>query len=218
MAAGICSLLNIVVSLTCTATSNSTFTYMADLHIHPSAVIDAGAQIGDGTRIWHFCHVMPKAIIGSNCNIGQNVFVDNNAIVGNGVKIQNNVSVYNGVVLEDGVFVGPSAVFTNVINPRSFIERKTEYKKILVKKGATIGANATIVCGISIGEYALIGAGSVVTKDVPAYGLMMGNPARQKGWISEQGYTLQFDENGKAICPGDATTYRLKDNMVHKIS
>lgn len=221
MVTGICSLPNIVpaaAGLICTATNHSTFTFMLNPLIHPTAVIDAGAQIGEGTRIWHFCHVMPKAVIGSDCNIGQNVFVDNNASVGNGVKIQNNVSVYNGVVLEDGVFVGPSAVFTNVINPRSFIERKTEYKKILVKKGATIGANATIVCGISIGEYALIGAGAVVTKDVPAYGLMMGNPARQKGWISEQGYTLQFDENDKAVCPGDAATYQLKDNMVHKIS
>jgi UDP-2-acetamido-3-amino-2,3-dideoxy-glucuronate N-acetyltransferase len=215
--ASICRLPNIVVSLTFTATSNSTFTFMSAQLIHPTAVIDPGAQIGAGSRIWHFCHVMPKAIIGSNCIIGQNVFVDNNAIVGNGVKIQNNVSVYNGVVLEDGVFVGPSAVFTNVINPRSFIERKAEFKKILVKKGATIGANATILCGISIGEYALIGAGAVVTKDVPAYGLMMGNPARQKGWISEQGHKLQFDEDGKAVCPGDQATYALLNNAVHKI-
>jgi len=191
---------------------------MSNQLIHPTAVIDAGAQIGEGTRIWHFSHVMPRAIIGSNCNIGQNVFVDNNAIVGNGVKIQNNVSVYQGVVLEDGVFVGPSAVFTNVINPRSFIERKTEFKQILVKKGATIGANATIVCGISIGEYALIGAGAVVTKDVPAYGLMMGNPARQKGWISEQGHTLHFDEDGNAVCPGDNATYQLLDGQCKKTS
>ena len=174
---------------------------MSNQLIHPTAVIDAGAQIGEGTRIWHYSHVMPRAIIGSNCNIGQNVFVDNDAIIGNGVKIQNNVSVYNGVILEDGVFVGPSAVFTNVINPRSFIERKTEFKNILVKKGATIGANATIVCGLSIGEYALIGAGAVVTKDVPAYGLMMGNPARQKGWISEQGHTLHFDDDRERIFP-----------------
>src|SRR5437868_7297088 len=180
---------------------------MAGTFIHPSAIIDEGAKIGAGTRIWHFSHVMPKATIGENCIIGQNVYVDNNAIVGNGVKIQNNVSVYNGVVLEDGVFVGPSAVFTNVINPRSFIERKTEFKKILVKKGATIGANATIVCGISIGEYALIGAGAVVTKDVIPYALMVGNPARQKGWVSEQGYTLKFDNEGKATCPGDGTIY-----------
>ena len=186
--------------------------------VHESSVIDQPCLIGEGTRIWHFCHIMPKAIIGSNCIIGQNVFVDNNAIVGNGVKIQNNVSVYNGVVLEDDVFVGPSAVFTNVINPRSFIERKTEFKKIVVKKGATVGANATIVCGVSIGEYALIGAGSVVTKDVPAYALMMGNPARQKGWISEKAYNLAFDENGKGVCPGDRATYQLLDDKVCKIS
>ena len=186
--------------------------------IHPTALIDAGAQIGEGTRIWHFCHVMPKAVIGRNCIIGQNVYVDNNAIVGNGVKIQNNVSVYNGVVLEDDVFVGPSAVFTNVINPRSFIERKTEFKNILVKKGATIGANATIVCGLTIGEYALIGAGSVVTKEVPAYALMMGNPARQKAWVSQQGHKLQFDEKGKAVCPGDAAVYELSNDTVRKIS
>lgn len=191
---------------------------MSNQLIHPTAVIDAGAQIGEGTRIWHYSHVMPRAIIGSNCNIGQNVFVDNDAIIGNGVKIQNNVSVYNGVILEDGVFVGPSAVFTNVINPRSFIERKTEFKNILVKKGATIGANATIVCGLSIGEYALIGAGAVVTKDVPAYGLMMGNPARQKGWISEQGHTLHFDDDGKAVCPGDNAIYQLLDGQCKKLN
>ncbi len=190
---------------------------MSNQLIHPTAIIDAGAQIGEGTRIWHYSHVMPRAVIGSNCNIGQNVFVDNDAIVGNGVKIQNNVSVYNGVVLEEGVFIGPSAVFTNVINPRSFIERKTEFKQILVKKGATIGANATIVCGISIGEYALIGAGAVVTRDVPAYGLMMGNPARQKGWISEQGHKLQFNEDGKAVCPGDGSIYQLLDDQCSKL-
>ena len=189
---------------------------MSNRLIHPTAVIDAGAQIGEGTRIWHFSHVMPRAVIGSNCNIGQNVFVDNDAIVGDGVKIQNNVSVYKGVVLEEGVFVGPSSVFTNVINPRSFIERKTEFRNILVKKGATIGANATIVCGLSIGEYALIGAGAVVTKDVPAYGLMMGNPARQKGWISQQGHTLHFDEDGKAVCQGDNSIYQLLDGQCTK--
>ena len=149
---------------------------MSNPFIHPSAIIDEGAQIGAGTRIWHFCHVMPTAIIGSSCILGQNVYVDNHAIIGNGVKIQNNVSVYHGVVLEDDVFVGPSAVFTNVINPRSFIERKTEFKNIVVKKGATIGANATIVCGLTIGEYALVGAGAVVTKDVQPYALVIGNP------------------------------------------
>jgi UDP-2-acetamido-3-amino-2,3-dideoxy-glucuronate N-acetyltransferase len=191
---------------------------MSNPFIHPSAIIDAGAQIGAGTRIWHFCHVMPTAIIGSNCILGQNVYVDNHAIIGNGVKIQNNVSVYHGVVLEDDVFVGPSAVFTNVINPRSFIERKTEFKNIVVKKGATIGANATIVCGLTIGEYALVGAGAVVTKDVQPYALVIGNPARQLGWVSEQAYRLVFDEQGRAVCEGDGSLYQLQGNVVAKIS
>ena len=191
---------------------------MSNPFIHPSAIIDEGAQIGAGTRIWHFCHVMPTAIIGSNCILGQNVYVDNHAIIGNGVKIQNNVSVYHGVVLEDDVFVGPSAVFTNVINPRSFIERKTEFKNIVVKKGATIGANATIVCGLTIGEYALVGAGAVVTKDVQPYALVIGNPARQLGWVSEQAYRLVFDEQGKAVCEGDGSLYQLQGNVVAKIS
>jgi UDP-2-acetamido-3-amino-2,3-dideoxy-glucuronate N-acetyltransferase len=160
---------------------------MPQILIHSSAIIDAGAQIGAGTHIWHFCHVMPGAMIGKNCNIGQNVFVDNNVFIGNGVKIQNNVSVYNAVTLQDDVFVGPSVVFTNVINPRSFIERKNEFKSTLVKKGASIGANATIVCGITIGEYAMIGAGAVVTKDVEAYALVVGNPAKQVGTVNEKG-------------------------------
>jgi UDP-2-acetamido-3-amino-2,3-dideoxy-glucuronate N-acetyltransferase len=158
-----------------------------DTQIHGSAVVEDGASVGPGTSIWHFCHVMPAAVIGSHCNIGQNVFIDNNVRIGNGVKIQNNVSVYNGVSLEDDVFIGPSVVFTNVINPRSFIERKTEFKPTLVQKGASIGANATIICGISIGEYAMIGAGAVVTKDVPAYALVVGNPARQVGWVDKEG-------------------------------
>ena len=191
---------------------------MSNIFIHPTAVIDAGAHIGEGTRIWHFTHVMPQTTIGTDCIIGQNVYIDNNTVLGNGVKIQNNVSVYNGLILEDGVFVGPSVVFTNVINPRSFIERKTEFKQTIVKKGATIGANATIVCGNNIGEYALIGAGAVVTKDVPAYALVMGNPARQKGWVSEQGYNLVFNEEGKAVCPGDKAIYQLANNLVNKIS
>ena len=191
---------------------------MSNPFIHPSAIIDEGAQIGAGTRIWHFCHVMPAASIGSNCILGQNVYVDNHAIIGNGVKIQNNVSVYHGVVLEDDVFVGPSAVFTNVINPRSFIERKTEFKNIVVKKGATIGANATIVCGLTIGEYALVGAGAVVTKDVQPYALVIGNPARQLGWVSEQAYRLVFDEQGRAVCEGDGSLYQLQGNAVAKIS
>ena len=160
---------------------------MQHTSIHHTAVIDEGASIGEGTHIWHFCHVMPTAVIGKNCNIGQNVFIDNNTIIGNGIKIQNNVSVYNGVILEDDVFVGPSVVFTNVINPRSFIERKTEFKQTIIKKGATIGANATVLCGITIGEYAMIGAGAVVTKDVEAYMIMMGNPARAMGKVDKDG-------------------------------
>ena len=162
---------------------------MEKAQIHETAVIDEGAVIGPGTHIWHFSHVMPAAVIGSNCNIGQNVFIDNKVTVGNNVKIQNNVSLYNGVILEDAVFIGPSVVFTNVINPRSFIERKNEFKPTLVKEGATIGANASIICGITIGEYAMIGAGAVVTKDVQPYALMVGNPARQSGWVDREGNT-----------------------------
>jgi UDP-2-acetamido-3-amino-2,3-dideoxy-glucuronate N-acetyltransferase len=186
-------------------------------NIHPTAVIENSATIGEGTNIWHFSHIMPKAIIGNHCNIGQNVFVDNYAIIGNHVKIQNNVSIYNNVQLQDDVFIGPSAVFTNVTNPRSFIERKNELKATLVKKGATIGANATIVCGIIIGEYAMIGAGSVVTKDVLPNALMIGNPAIQKGWVSEAGNTLKFDKNNEAICSHSNHKYLLKDNRVVKI-
>ncbi len=177
--------------------------------VHPTAVVDEGAQIGAGTRIWHFSHIMPTARIGQGCNLGQNVFVDNNAIIGNGVKIQNNVSVYNGVILEDYVFCGPSMVFTNVINPRSEIERKSEFKTTLVRRGATIGANATIVCGVTIGRYALIGAGAVVTSDVPDYALMVGVPARQVGWISRHGHRLvDRDEEGAWVCPQSGWRYR----------
>lgn len=185
-----------------------------NIFIHPSAIIDEGARIGAGTRIWHFCHLMPACIIGENCNIGQNVFIGNNAIVGNGVKIQNNVSVYNGVELEDDVFLGPSVVFTNVINPRSFIERKEEFKKTRVKKGATIGANATILCGNEIGRYAMVGAGAVVTKPVPDHALVTGIPARQTGWISRAGERLNFDSQGLAQCPQTGETYKLADNQV----
>lgn len=160
---------------------------MPKTQIHSSAIIDTGASIGEGTHIWHFCHIMPEAIIGTNCNIGQNVFIDNNVNIGNGVKIQNNVSVYNGVTLQDDVFIGPSVVFTNVINPRSFVERKAEFKKTLVQKGASIGANATIVCGVTIGQYAMIGAGAVVTKDIPEYALVVGNPGRIVGKVNESG-------------------------------
>lgn len=191
---------------------------MTNFFSHPTAVIDAGAQIGAGTKIWHFSHVMPTAVIGNKCNIGQNVYIDNNTRIGNNVKIQNNVSVYNGVELEDDVFAGPSMVFTNVINPRSFIERKTEFKKTLVKKGASIGANAVIVCGNTIGEYAFIGAAAVVTKDVPAYALMVGNPAKQLGWVSAYGHRLAFDENGMATCPESKQQYQLINNTVQLIS
>lgn len=160
---------------------------MEDVFIHDSAIVDNGAQIGKGTKVWHFCHIMPMAVIGANCNLGQNIFVDNNCVVGNGVKIQNNVSVYNGVILEDDVFVGPSVVFTNVINPRSFIERKNEFRSTVVKKGATIGANATIICGVTIGEYALVGAGAVVTKNVLPYTIVTGNPAKVSGKVDREG-------------------------------
>jgi len=181
---------------------------------HPTAVIDEGASIGAGTKIWHFSHVMPKAVIGKNCNIGQNVYIDNNVTIGNGVKIQNNVSVYNGVVVEDEAFLGPSMVFTNVNNPRSFIERKNEFRVTLVRKGASIGANATVVCGHTIGEFAFVGAGSVVTRDVPAYALVVGNPARQTAWMSAYGHKLEFDNDGMATCPESGQRYRLAQQVV----
>ena len=184
---------------------------------HPTAVIDDGAIIGEGIHIWHFSHIMPTAKIGNNCNLGQNVFIDNNVRIGNGVKIQNNVSVYNGVILEDDVFVGPSVVFTNVINPRSAIERKTEFKNTILKRGATIGANATLVCGVVVGEYAFVGAGAVVTKNIPAYALVVGNPAKQTGWMSDKGYKLSFNDEGKAKCEGDNSEYVFKNNTVSKL-
>lgn len=182
---------------------------------HESAYIDAGANIGKGSKIWHFCHIM-QAQVGEECILGQNVFVANNVIIGNRVKIQNNVSVYESVDLEDDVFVGPSVVFTNVINPRSFIERKEEYKYTLVKKGASLGANVTVVCGVTIGEYAFVGAGSVVTKDVPAYALMVGNPAKQTGWMSEAGAKLSFGFGHHAICPISGEKYLLQHGIVTK--
>lgn len=182
--------------------------------VHPTAVVDEGAQIGAGTRIWHFSHVMPTARIGKRCNLGQNVYVDNNTVIGNGVKIQNNVSVYNGVILEDNVFCGPSMVFTNVINPRSEVERKHEFKPTQVKRGATIGANATIVCGITIGEYAFIGAGAVVTRNVPAYALMTGVPAHRVGWICQCGVKLDFGEGGEAVCEGCGRRYEKVGDMI----
>lgn len=186
--------------------------------VHPTSVIDEGAVIGEGTRIWHFSHIMPGAIIGKNCNLGQNVMVGSKVILGNAVRVQNNVSIYEGVICEDDVFLGPGAVLTNVINPRSAISRKAEFKTTLIKKGATIGANATIVCGNTIGEYAFIGAGAVVTKDVPAYALIIGNPGRQTGWMSEYGQKLQFDAGNKAVCSESGDVYVLENNAVRKIS
>ncbi len=187
---------------------------MTELFIHPTAVVDVGAIIGEGTRIWHFSHLMSGCRVGSNCTIGQNVFIDNNALVGNEVKIQNNVSVYNGVVLDDHVFVGPSVVFTNVINPRSFIERKSEFKTTKVGRGATIGANATIICGTEIGEYSFIAAGSVVTKSVPAFALVKGNPAKISGWVSRSCYPLVFNDKGYATCTCTQEKYLLSGNRV----
>lgn len=187
------------------------------MQVHPSAIIDPGARIGAGTRIWHFCHLMPKCTIGENCILGQNVFVDNNVVVGNRVKVQNNVSIYNGVILEDDVFLGPSMVFTNVINPRSFIERKNEFRKTYIHKGATIGANATILCGVEIGSYAMIGAGAMVVKNVLPYALVVGNPAQQIGWVSEAGITLDFTPEGLAVCSATGKKYRLKNRMVFAV-
>ncbi len=185
-----------------------------DYFAHPTAVIDEGSNIGAGTKIWHFSHIMPDCTIGVKCNIGQNVVISPGVILGNNVKIQNNVSVYTGVTCDDDVFLGPSCVFTNVINPRSAINRKNEYAKTHVGKGATIGANATIVCGHNIGAYAFIGAGAVITKDVPAYALMIGNPARQTGWMSEYGHKLSFDAEGNATCAESGHKYKLTNGTV----
>lgn len=185
---------------------------------HETAVVDDGCQIGAGTKIWHFSHIMSKCVIGENCNIGQNVVVSPEVVLGKNVKIQNNVSIYTGVICDDDVFLGPSMVFTNVINPRSAVNRRGEYARTHVGKGASIGANATIVCGNDIGEFAFIGAGAVVTKYVPPFALVVGNPARQTGWMSEYGHRLQFDENGEAICPESNEKYVLKDGFVSKIT
>lgn len=185
---------------------------------HPSAVIDEGCKIGKGTRIWHFSHVMSNCVIGENCNLGQNVVVSPDVVLGNNVKVQNNVSIYTGVICEDDVFLGPSMVFTNVTNPRSAVNRRGQYAKTIVGKGASVGANATIVCGHTIGSYAFIGAGAVVTKDVPAYALVVGNPARQTGWMSEYGHKLKFDKDGIAVCPESGQKYRLSDNQVTRIA
>ncbi len=184
---------------------------------HETAVVDPGCTIGEGTKIWHFSHIMPNCVIGERCNIGQNVVVSPEVILGNNVKIQNNVSIYTGVICEDDVFLGPSMVFTNVTNPRSAVNRRDQYSKTVVRKGASIGANATIVCGHDIGEYAFIGAGAVVTKTVPAYALVVGNPARQIGWMSEFGHRLEFNTEGFATCPESGDTYQLIDNKVIKL-
>ncbi len=185
---------------------------------HESAYIDEGCVIGRGSKIWHFSHVMSNCTLGENCNIGQNVVISPNVTLGRNVKVQNNVSIYTGVICEDDVFLGPSMVFTNVINPRSAVNRKSEYAKTTVKKGASIGANATIVCGNDIGEFAFIGAGAVVTKSVPAYALLVGNPARQTGWMSEYGHKLKFDNDGMAVCPESNQKYKLENNKVSKIN
>lgn len=184
---------------------------------HETAVIDEGCEIGMDTKIWHFSHVMPGCKIGESCNLGQNVVVSPGVILGRNVKVQNNVSIYTGVICEDDVFLGPSMVFTNVINPRSAIVRKSEYKETLIKKGASIGANATIICGNSIGEYAMIGAGAVVTKEVKPFALVVGNPSKQIGWISEYGNRLAFDEKNRATCSESGLVYGLQDNKVYKI-
>ena len=185
---------------------------------HETAVIDENCVIGDGTKIWHFSHVMSGCVIGEQCNIGQNVVISPKVVLGRNVKIQNNVSVYTGVICEDDVFLGPSMVFTNVINPRSHVNRKNEYAQTIVRKGASIGANATIVCGNEIGEYALIGAGAVITKEVKPFALVIGNPARQTGWVSRNGQKLSFDDNGLATCPETGEKYKLNDGFVKLLS
>jgi len=187
-------------------------------YAHPSAIIDEGCEIGEGTKIWHFTHVMPNCKLGKNCNLGQNVVISPEVVLGDNVKVQNNVSIYSGVICDDDVFLGPSMVFTNVINPRSAVNRRDQYLKTHVGKGASIGANATIVCGHDIGEFAFIGAGAVVTKTVPAFALVVGNPARQTGWMSEYGHKLKFDANGIAECPESKDKYELKNNRVIKIA
>ncbi len=180
-----------------------------EIFIHPTAIVEEGATIGSGTKIWHFCHIMSRAAIGQNCSLGQNVFIANGVRIGDNVRIQNNVSLFEGVICEDDVFLGPSAVFTNVINPRSGIDRRSVYMSTHIQKGATIGANATIICGHNIGNYAFVGAGSVVTKDIPDYALVVGNPARRVGWMSRQGYSLKFNEQGLANCPQSGEQYQL---------
>ena len=193
------------------------YTSMENYFKHESAYVDEGCEIGAGTKIWHFSHIMSDCVIGEGCNIGQNVVVSPGVKLGRNVKIQNNVSVYTGVVCEDDVFLGPSMVFTNVINPRSAVSRKDEYKQTILRRGASVGANATIVCGNEIGEYAMIGAGAVITKSVLAYALVVGNPARQIGWVSEYGHRLEFDDEGLAICPETGDMYKLEEGKVRKV-
>ena len=190
---------------------------MTEFFAHETAVIDQGVEIGKGTKIWHFSHIMTGCVIGENCNLGQNVVVSPEVILGKNVKVQNNVSIYTGVICEDDVFLGPSMVFTNVINPRSAIKRREEYLRTLVGRGATIGANATIVCGNDIGPFAFIGAGAVITKEVPPYALIVGNPGRQVGWMSEYGHRLEFDDAGMATCSESREKYILENNRVRKI-
>ena len=190
----------------------------SDYFAHETAVIDDGCSIGKGTRIWHFTHIMSNSVIGNGCNIGQNVVVSPHVTLGKNVKVQNNVSIYTGVVCEDDVFLGPSMVFTNILNPRSAVVRRDQYVKTVVKRGASIGANATILCGITIGTYAFIGAGAVVTKDVAPYALVVGNPARLVGRMSEYGHRLHFDKNGEATCPESREKYRLENKQVRKIN
>jgi len=191
---------------------------MADYFVHDTARVDEGALIGAGTKVWHFSHIMPGAVVGERCSIGQNVNIGSKAVVGNGVKVQNNVSIYDSIVIEDDVFCGPSCVFTNVVNPRAFVERKTEYKEIRIKKGASIGANATVVCGVTLGEYCFIGAGAVITKDVPAYALMVGVPAKRVGWACECGEILPGFERD-IQCPRCGKKYNLDENerFIHNV-
>lgn len=188
-----------------------------DFYSHPTAIIDDGCEIGSGTKIWHFSHIMTGCKMGEKCNIGQNVVVSPGVILGNNVKVQNNVSIYEGVTCDDDVFLGPSMVFTNVVNPRSAVNRRGQYSRTHVGKGVSIGANATIVCGHDIGEYAFIGAGTVVTKTIPPYALIVGNPGKQVGWMSEYGHRLHFNESGKAVCPESAQEYELKNQKVIRI-
>lgn len=190
---------------------------MKNVFVHPTAIVDEGCTIGGGTKIWHFSHIMPDCVIGRECNLGQNVVISPGVVLGNNVKVQNNVSIYTGVICGDDVFLGPSMVFTNVINPRSAIKRRDQYQQTQVGRGVSIGANATIVCGHDIGEFAFIGAGAVVTRAVPPYALVVGNPARQMGWMSEYGHRLEFDENGRAACPESGELYEKKNGQVRKM-